>query len=642
MLNWFFGFSVLVVVGLVPGCQLGLVSSSQPTVEVALDPGGSAVPWTSLHPKDGDFDFDFVVVTDRTGEHREGVFREAIEKVNLVRPAFVLSVGDLIEGYTEDPVELRVQWDEIADMVSPLEMPFFYAAGNHDMSNAVMSNFWRDRFGPSYYSFAYKDVLFVVLNSELFGMVSDPRQPVPGPETQQDQMAWLRGVLDGNRDRRYTFVIVHQPLWDRRRPHPDWEKVEEWLGDRPYLVLAGHMHAYTKHVRHDRRYITLATTGGGSGLRGIDHGEFDHFMLISMREEGPVLANLFLDGVHDENVRTEETRRRLGELEKAVTVLATSPVGSSFERGKVRFEVTNPGTETMHVRADFESTENLKIETEAMDIAIEPGETHEFSVSVSASEGKQDLRSSDAPRAVWHVQGVTEEGRTLLVERNAWLIPRARFFVSPADGEIKLDGDLGEWGDLPYASGSGLGGGPQASFRFDVRHDDEYLYLGVDVLDSTPVHSAELTARDQDAVQINLDARPDPQRSSAGQGYFEAIMDGTMNQLLVDWFTPVEPHFDSLISRWLPAPPDGMLQAAKRTERGYAVEVAVPATWLDQRQGKPWREVRIELSVQDYAEEKGHPRYRLFRPSRFDRGDILPVPGSATFERMGESQGPKG
>jgi hypothetical protein len=642
MLGRTFGFSLLVVLAVGSGCQSWLVSSRQPTVEVALDPALTAVPWTSLHPKDDDSDFDFVVVTDRTGEHREGVFREAIKKVNLVRPAFVLSVGDLIEGYTEDPDELRAQWDEIADMVSPLAMPFFYAAGNHDMSNAVMSHFWRDRFGPTYYSFVYKDVLFVVLNSELFGMVSDPRQSVPGPETQEEQMSWLQAVLEANRDRRYTFVIVHQPLWDRHRQHPDWTKAEEWLGRRPYLVLAGHTHSYTKHVRHDRRYITLATTGGGSGLRGIDHGEFDHFMLISMRNDGPVLANLFLEGVHDENVRTAETRRRLGELERAIRVVSTPPVDSNFEEGQVRFEVTNSGIEAVRLQASFESMGNLRIEEGAIDLEIAPGGTRQFAVAVSAATGSQDLRDADIPRALWRLRGSSEEGRSLMVERDAWLIPRARFFVLPAADKIRLDGDLGEWGRLSYGSGATQQSGTQASFRFDVAYDDEYLYLGVDVQDSTPVHTEKLTAREQDAVQINLDARPDPQRSSSGQGYFAAIMDGTMSQLLVDWFTPVEPQFDSLISRWLPAPPGGMRQASKRTETGYAVEIAVPATWLDERQGKPWQKIRIELSVQDYAEEGGHPRFRFFRPGRFDRGGVLPVPGSATFERVEDSRGPKG
>ena len=54
-----------------------------------LDPG----PWTHSAVRDASSDFDFIVVTDRTGEHREGVFRRAMAKTNLVQPAFVFSVG---------------------------------------------------------------------------------------------------------------------------------------------------------------------------------------------------------------------------------------------------------------------------------------------------------------------------------------------------------------------------------------------------------------------------------------------------------------------------------------------------------------------------------------------------------------------
>ena len=216
-----------VVAAAAVGCGMLNPSFDPPLVEPRSAIEADSVPWTGLMAKDSDSDFDFVVVTDRTGEHREGVFREAMTKVNLIQPAFVLSVGDLIEGYTDDPNELKSQWDEIGEMVSLLEMPFFYAAGNHDMSNTVMSEFWRDRFGPSYYSFSYKDVLFVVLNSELFGMVSDPGRSVPGPESQAEQMAWLESVLSEESGRRYSFIIVHQPLWDRPRQHPDWARVED-------------------------------------------------------------------------------------------------------------------------------------------------------------------------------------------------------------------------------------------------------------------------------------------------------------------------------------------------------------------------------------------------------------------------------
>ncbi|MDA1076156.1 MAG: metallophosphoesterase, partial [Proteobacteria bacterium] len=131
----------------------------------------TAKPWTGLDPNDADDDFRFVVVTDRTGAHRPGVFAGAMPKINLLEPAFVLSVGDLIEGYTDDQARLDAEWDEMEGFIGQLDTPFFYTAGNHDMSNAVMAETWRKRFGPSFYHFTYKGVLFLVLNSELFGMV---------------------------------------------------------------------------------------------------------------------------------------------------------------------------------------------------------------------------------------------------------------------------------------------------------------------------------------------------------------------------------------------------------------------------------------------------------------------------------------
>jgi len=71
-------------------------------VDAHVSVTAAANPWTSLAVDDSREDFDFVVVTDRTGEHRDGVFENAMPKVNLLRPAFVMSVGDMIEGYSED------------------------------------------------------------------------------------------------------------------------------------------------------------------------------------------------------------------------------------------------------------------------------------------------------------------------------------------------------------------------------------------------------------------------------------------------------------------------------------------------------------------------------------------------------------
>src|SRR5215467_13160288 len=58
-------------------------------------------PWTNLRLNNDPDDFQFAIVSDRTGGHRARVFSQAVEQLNLLQPEFVLSVGDLIVGYTD-------------------------------------------------------------------------------------------------------------------------------------------------------------------------------------------------------------------------------------------------------------------------------------------------------------------------------------------------------------------------------------------------------------------------------------------------------------------------------------------------------------------------------------------------------------
>src|ERR1700722_2198509 len=81
-------------------------------------------PWTNLRLNNDSGEFQFVVVSDRTGGHRARIFSRAIDQINLMQPQFVVSVGDLIEGYTEDQAKLSEQWQEFQGYVNKLQMPF--------------------------------------------------------------------------------------------------------------------------------------------------------------------------------------------------------------------------------------------------------------------------------------------------------------------------------------------------------------------------------------------------------------------------------------------------------------------------------------------------------------------------------------
>ena len=258
-------------------------------------------PWTALQLNNQPRNFQFAIVTDRTGGHRPGVFAEAVKKLNLLQPEFVISVGDLIEGYSEDSGQWALEWAEFQGKLQQLQMPFFYVPGNHDLANPRMAENWSRKFGRSYYEFRYHDVLFVALNSE------DPPDSKP-LQFGIEQRQWLTEVLQRQQDVRWTFVFMHKPAWlsveGDEAEQTGWNAIERALGDRKYTVFAGHLHNYVRFVKNGRDYIQLATTGGASKMRGKAEGEFDQFVWVTMKDSEPIIANLLLDGIEDKNVRT--------------------------------------------------------------------------------------------------------------------------------------------------------------------------------------------------------------------------------------------------------------------------------------------------------------------------------------------------
>src|SRR5271155_3627740 len=69
-------------------------------------------PWTNPRINDDPDTFHFAILSDRTGGHRARVFSEAVDRLNLMQPAFVVSVGDLIEGYSKEQATLAAEWTE--------------------------------------------------------------------------------------------------------------------------------------------------------------------------------------------------------------------------------------------------------------------------------------------------------------------------------------------------------------------------------------------------------------------------------------------------------------------------------------------------------------------------------------------------
>lgn len=240
--------------------------------------------------------FQFAIVGDRTGGHRAGVFPEALHRLNRLQPDFVMSIGDLIEGLLPNASMAHRQWDQFDGFVEALDMPFFYLPGNHDYNNPTLAKVWEERFGPSYYHFVHEGVLFLCLNSEEHMMGSGDG------ELGEPQFNYFENVLETHADVKWTMVFMHQPLW-RQETTGYWPQLAALLEGRQHTVFAGHYHRYLKEEVSNAHYYTLATTGGGSLLRGPDLGEFDHFMWVTMTPNGPIVANVLVDGILDDGLR---------------------------------------------------------------------------------------------------------------------------------------------------------------------------------------------------------------------------------------------------------------------------------------------------------------------------------------------------
>jgi 3',5'-cyclic AMP phosphodiesterase CpdA len=258
-------------------------------------------PWSSTDLNNAVESFQFAIVSDRTGGHRAKIFSQTVARLNYLQPEFVISVGDLIEGGSgKSDKQLAKEWQEFDGFIKKLEMPFFYIPGNHDTGARNSDAFWRKKLGRRNYHFVYKNVLFLCLNTD------DPPGSGRG-HIGKEQLQEIQAVLAAN-PARWTLVFLHKPIWlSSNLKNSGWLDVEKALGDRPYTVFCGHLHRYKKYFRNGRAYYQLATTGGVSRVRGTSYGEFDHIVWVTMKKEGPVLANILVDAILPDDLKTPES-----------------------------------------------------------------------------------------------------------------------------------------------------------------------------------------------------------------------------------------------------------------------------------------------------------------------------------------------
>ena len=285
-----------------------------------------ATPWTHTDFDNADSKFTFAVFSDLTGGERPRIFDVAVAQLNLLRPELILCVGDLIEGDHQNLQELNQQWDVYDARTARAKAPVFYVGGNHDLSGKDMQLTWDERYGKRYYHFVYKNVLFLVLDTEdnsperVEEIASARREAIRQldeggseedfaksaygqmPERNygnigKEQSEYFERAISENPDVHWTFLFMHKAPWKFEAEQNHFESIENALAGKSYTLFHGHEHAYEHESRNGNDYIQLATTGGvqlDKEGRGVDQ-----VVLVTVDENSASVANVLLEGILD-------------------------------------------------------------------------------------------------------------------------------------------------------------------------------------------------------------------------------------------------------------------------------------------------------------------------------------------------------
>ncbi len=563
-------------------------------------------PWTPKSINDKPGQFQFAIVSDRTGGHRPGVFEEGVRKLNLLQPEFVMSVGDLIEGYTTDTVELNRQWDEFTGFVNQLDMPFFFVPGNHDLTNPVQERIWERRLGAKHYSFVYKNVLFIAMNSE------DQTRGSGRGSISDSQYEWIKKTLETHPDVRWTMLFMHQPLWVQDTDPVRWFDVEKLLTARKHTVFVGHRHHYVQYERNQSNYYMLATTGGASSLRGPQFGEFDHFTLITMTDRGPVLANLQLEGIFDEKMHTEAVESFTTKLWSS-DVIRVEPLylDGPFRKDSIRFRVTNSYDVPMTVRFSSGFSWDIKSDFPKPETTVPPNSVVFLAMGVEPRKNKpvEQLQpvKVKAEVAIKNQRGKAE----FFVPFQFHAAPVKRYSLTKRKTDVKIDGNLAEW-DLPYALTT-----PEGA-AFHIQYGATHVYLAVQVNDKDIQNKTDVPTFSQDFVGFVMDGQPQAQSASeTGEDWFKKSL----------YFIVSPEDAKGKNSVWdMEESEKGLEWKCVRNSGGYAFEVAVPIDYFKKMQGD-WRTLRLNVVVQD-KDGTAKPQRMFWQPNWRDANHI---PGSGMF-----------
>lgn len=218
--------------------------------------------------------FRFVILGDRTGEAIPGVYEQIWHEAAAEDPAFVLTVGDTIQGLNDATAD--TEWQEAARILRPFRnFPIYLVPGNHDIWSPLSERLFRKYAAHlPHYSFDYAQAHFTVLDNSRSENLS------------AEELGFLEMDLAQHAAQPLKIIVSHRPSWliDAALSNPNFplHQLAKKYGVK--LVLAGHVHEMLHADLEGVWYISAPSSGGHLRLSAkYEDGWFFGHILAEVR-----------------------------------------------------------------------------------------------------------------------------------------------------------------------------------------------------------------------------------------------------------------------------------------------------------------------------------------------------------------------
>lgn len=417
--------------------------------------------------------FSFVVWGDSQFEN-PNTFEEIVKETELLHPAFVIHVGDMIHGYSYNINTAREQWKEFKKQISPLTVPSYPTPGNHDVTTKEIQPAYLEAWGKDklYYSFNYGNSHFIIINAFL----DQQFDTIPPAE-----MKWFEDDLEKNKSAENIFISFHSPLYMNSKY--DWKPVAELL--KKYNVkgvFSGHFHIYDYRVENGIPYFCINSSGNmdfTNFLAGYGHG----FLYVTVNGGKVNYAFITHGKIYPPDaVKPGESRRSPKFFNTDRTILIPDPSKAPINI-TAEVPVINRSDEERSYTLSWKTNDyRWKFEPFGANITVPPGKTKLVKFLIAGPEG--NFTRSELPKLKISAPYKTLAGKETESVYYFRLFNPPQTIAKYTNDKIVLDGipDEKAWQGVTGIDNLfyGYTGQPdKEKTSVKVLYDDKNLYVGI-------------------------------------------------------------------------------------------------------------------------------------------------------------------